>query len=1104
VDFWALLGDLPVPLVVHDLGEGAAARFVNPSFTRAFGYTLEDVPSVAAWAERAYPDPDYRREVLARWWAEIAARQATGTVTPPAEYRIRDKAGRPRDVLIGFALQGDLAIATFQDLTEARAAEAALEAERRQHEQTAFALTENMPAGAFTMLLRPGAALAEFAFVSKQFLQMLELTREEAVGDPMTGFSRVHPEDRPRWLEINAAAFAGRQPFSGEARIVANGETRWIRAESVPRALDDGSVIWEGILVDIDDLKRTEKELTTVLEAARAYTWRRDLRARRSAFDGRWAALAGPPPGEHDMPSDDWILTVHPEDVAQVRAAVAALEAGAVDRQILTYRRRIRDGAWIWLQVHAGISARDAEGRPTALSGVSFDITAEMAARAQAQEELAQLREDLQRAHQRDTVAQVAGGVAHDLNNLIAVVAGTAEMMELQACGQPGLLDGLGRIRRSVGMARDLIAGLGGLVRPDLPREAHDLGKLLRDAVALLGQRRIVRHAVRVELADGPSPVWANPTEVAQVIVNLALNACDAGTPERPATVTLTSLPAGTAVPAHAPDAGVAPPAGAEVALFTISDTGTGITDEVRARMFRPNFTTKGRAAPGLGLRIVSTILQANRAALWVDSAPGGGSAMTVAWPAAAPAVAGPAGRFDAAARADGTAPAGLLRGLRVLVVDDLSDVAEVLADMLEAAGAVAVAVSDPEEAAEVLAEAPGVWSALVTDLHMDGMDGRALASHAGSLSPPVPTVLVTARPDAVGDTPATGFAAVLSKPVTAARLRGVTAGPDLCQHRRAAQDPVAAHGVEYEILADDAERAQLLMLEVGHPAIDARRQRRQHLAQRLQLPRDILVAQPRVASLACEERPEPLGVEQDHTFAPRHCRQGVAERGQLAAVGGDVRVRSVLCGQDGGGLGEFRNGRRQIDEGVELRQTPHAEIYSLQRGHVVGEELALEFQRGAGGSLRCLRIRARTHGARLRRGGGGHRGPHLLDEHLAQARDLHLAALREQPALGQEAVEAQRIVQERAQRHALEQRMVPDPLAQSQGRLRLVQHAGHRPAPTACGHDLRCGDTTRTMLVEDHAHDPFSAARELPTRVGGGHAFGVPERRCAPDLSPN
>jgi len=317
------------------------------------------------------------------------------------------------------------------------------------------------------------------------------------------------------------------------------------------------------------------------------------------------------------------------------------------------------------MQVHAGVSARDIDGIPTALSGVSFNITAEMNERSRAQEEQAQLREDLQRAQQRDTVAQVAAGVAHDLNNLIAVVAGTVEMLELQAAGQSGLLDGLGRIRRSVGMARDLITGLGGLIRQELPRDAQDLGKLLRDALDLLGPWRIARHDVRVELSPAGPPVWANPTEVAQVIVNLAINACDSGAPERPATVTFATFPAGTSPPPRAPDAGFPPPAGVPMALFSIDDTGAGITGDVRARMFRPNFTTKGRAGTGLGLLIVSTILQTNRAALWVDSTPSRGTTMTLAWPAAAPADAGQGAR-NATALLAAVAPAELLRDLHV------------------------------------------------------------------------------------------------------------------------------------------------------------------------------------------------------------------------------------------------------------------------------------------------------------------------------------------------------------------------------------------------------------------------------------------------------
>jgi PAS domain S-box-containing protein len=530
-------------------------------------------------------------------------------------------------------------------------------------------------------------------------------------------------------------------------------------------------VIWEGILVDITTLKETEARLNEVIQASRAFTWKLDLDSQRLQFDESWAKVHGYSTDRAAISLSDWYKAVHPDDVPAFTAKLEALRNGAVERQTVAYRRRHNDGHWLWFQVHAGISERDTEGRPSRLSGVSFDITAEMVERARAQEEQAQLREDLQRAQQRETVAQIAGGVAHDLNNLIAVVGGTAEVLLYHAAGQANLMEGLGRIRRAVDMARDLVNGLGGLVRKELPRETHDPGKLMRDAVELLGQRRMARHSVRVAIAEDCPDIWGNPTEFAQVIVNLAINACDAGTQEQPATVRLAVLPTDAALPDRRPDAGEPLPKDVPFSLFTVSDTGLGISDDVRARMFRPHFTTKGKAGTGLGLLIVSTILQDNRAALWVESMPGQGTTITVAWPRQAPGATQAAGQEDTAAPLVSATPPDLLSGLSVMVVDDLADVAEVLADMLEAAGALTVCITDPTEAAQLLAETPNDWSVLVTDLHMPEMDGRALARHANSLSPAVPTVLVTARPDTLTSTSASEFAAILSKPVTAVQL---------------------------------------------------------------------------------------------------------------------------------------------------------------------------------------------------------------------------------------------------------------------------------------------------------------------------------------------
>lgn len=772
-DIWQLLSGLSVPVIVHDVDAGERIRFANAAFTQVFGYSVADVPTVSAWAERACPDAECRRQALARWWSEIELRRNSGTISSPGEYRLVDKTGRVRDVIVGFALHAQLVVVTMQDVTDVRAAETALAAERQKSGATAHALTENMPAGAYTMVLAPGESVAQFAFVSRQLLDMLELTREELLGDPATGFSRVHPDDRPRWLEKNIDAFSRKAPFSGEARIIAHGETRWIRAESVPRDVEDGSTIWEGVVVDITRLKETERRLQAVIDAAHAYTWTFDLKNRRLEFDADRGMPAGLPAEVQRVREADWMPMLHPDDVDKVTEAIASLGSGAVDKQIITYRRKLEDGGWVWLQVHAGVSARDANGMPTVLSGVSFDITAEVAERVRAQERQAELRENLQRAQQRDTVAQVAGGVAHDLSNLIAVVAGTTELLQRQGARYPGLLDGLSRIRRSVDMARDLIAGLGELGRPEQPRAVHDLNKLLSDAVELLGSRRIARHSVRVDREAEPLTIWANPTEVAQVVVNLALNACDSGAPDRIASVTLRALPANAPVPQCQPDVGDPLPADRKVALFTVSDTGGGISDTVRAQMFRPNYTTKGKSGTGLGLLIVSTIIQSNRAALWVDSTPGTGTTVTVAWPAVA--ASDPALQRSVPGSAT-TVPQEFgygeqLNDVRALVVDDAEDVAEVLVGMLDEAGAIAFAEPDAQAVMRTLSEAPGVWSVLVTDLHMPDLDGLTLARFAGSLEPPIPVVLVTARPETLGDAPLSEFAAILPKPVSARRL---------------------------------------------------------------------------------------------------------------------------------------------------------------------------------------------------------------------------------------------------------------------------------------------------------------------------------------------
>ncbi|MCC6002266.1 MAG: PAS domain-containing protein [Pararhodobacter sp.] len=388
-------------------------------------------------------------------------------------------------------------------------------------------------------------------------------------------------------------------------------------------------------------------------------------------------------------------------------------------------------------------------------------ITRDISERLRLEADRVRLREDLQLAQRRETVAQLSSGIAHDLNNLIAVVCGSAALLEGFCADNPDAAGGVARIIRATETARELVKGLGHLGAPPVARDQQDLRHLVKAGIDLLGTRRLREHDIRVVVPDHPVMVWANATEVLQVIVNLVLNACEASG-DHPNIVSVTVHDA-DALPARRPDAGAVRD-DCQYAMFTVSDTGTGIEEGSRGLLFDHYFTTKGVAGTGLGLSIVAGLLRNNDAAIWIDSCVGRGTDITVRWPSS------PREDVSPVIRGLTVSEVSDLSDCTVLVVDDQVDVADVLAEMLEKAGATVIAVDDAQEAADLLRRNQGVWSVLVTDLNMPGSSGIDLARLARACQPAVPAVLVTALPDLIGDNAAL-FHAVLNKPVQAQQL---------------------------------------------------------------------------------------------------------------------------------------------------------------------------------------------------------------------------------------------------------------------------------------------------------------------------------------------
>ena len=151
------------------------------------------------------------------------------------------------------------------DQSAQKQAEEALRIAEKRLEKIAYELTENIPVGTYTIVQPADGGMARFSFMSRRFLELIGLTREEALSNPMKGFECVHPDDLDAWLALNAEAFNAKKPFSGETRLMVKGDIRWITAESFPRPLPDGTTVWEGVLADVTDRKRAEEALSESL-----------------------------------------------------------------------------------------------------------------------------------------------------------------------------------------------------------------------------------------------------------------------------------------------------------------------------------------------------------------------------------------------------------------------------------------------------------------------------------------------------------------------------------------------------------------------------------------------------------------------------------------------------------------------------------------------------------------------------------------------------------------------------------------------------------------------------------------------------------------------
>ncbi len=355
-------------------------------------------------------------------------------------------------------------------------------------------------------------------------------------------------------------------------------------------------------------------------------------------------------------------------------------------------------------------ASRDAEGRIVGLICTAKDITE----RKRAEQEAQASEQRLQQAQRLESVGRLAAGVAHDFNNLLTVIlGGSAAIREDLAAGRPTRREEIEEVHAAGERASELTRQLLLFARRQVTSQVPlDLNAVVRGGERLL--RRVLGEdvAIQTSLTNGLWPVVADPTQVEQLIVNLAVNARDAM--PRGGTMSLETLNvgAGASVPA--------PPG--EWVLLRVRDTGVGMSREVKAHAFEPFFTTKlpGQGT-GLGLATVHGIVTQAGGLVHVESEPGQGTCFEIWLPRSFLAIPAPEAPAGQAAPARGGSES-------LLLVEDDPMVREMAARGLRSGGYRVLVASGGAEALQVASQEGAALRLLVTDVVLPGLDGRALA----------------------------------------------------------------------------------------------------------------------------------------------------------------------------------------------------------------------------------------------------------------------------------------------------------------------------------------------------------------------------------------
>ncbi len=483
-----------------------------------------------------------------------------------------------------------------------------------------------------------------------------------------------------------------------------------------------------------EKIAENRERMELALKGADLGTWDWNVATGKVTFNERWAEMLGYSKNELTPHISTWEKLIHPEDFPGVMEAINAHLSGRTESYEKEHRLKHKSGHWVWVLDKGRVIEHDEAGNPLRACGTHLDITENK----QAEKERQHLQNQLNQTRKMESIGRLAGGVAHDLNNLLSPIIGYSEL--LLDSGDP---DDKRRamaeeILQAGSRARDLVRRLLAFGRKQtLKFKPVNISKAVEESEKLL-QRSIPEDIeIRINASAGIRPVMADTGQIQQVIMNLAINATDAMPDGGLLTIETAMAELDEADAASHPDLEAG-----QYVMLSVSDTGCGMDQETRENIFEPFFSTKGEQGTGLGLATVFGIIRQHGGGIRVYSEPGKGTVFRIYLPAR--------GKEVIKEKPEEKAPGEIKGAETILLAEDDEQVRHLARSILTRHGYTVLEAKDSKDALAQMGSHAGPVHLLLTDVVMPGINGRELYEKAARKQPGLKVLYMSGYTDNV------------------------------------------------------------------------------------------------------------------------------------------------------------------------------------------------------------------------------------------------------------------------------------------------------------------------------------------------------------------